>query len=103
MHVYMHIYVHVCHLSLHYILHDIQIIILWLIISLVCLIVPSGSVSNLHARDLRSTTIELSWDPVNEREQNGIILSYNIYYHLLNTSDLYTRILGVTERVSDEY
>ena len=73
----------------------------WLIISLVCSIVPSGSVSNLHARDLRSTTIELSWDPVDEIDRNGIILSYNIYYRLFDTSDPYMRMPGVIETVSD--
>ena len=67
---------------------------------LVCLTVPSGSVTNLNARDILSTSVELSWGPVNPRDQNGIILSYNIYYRLYE-SNLYTRQLGVTERVSD--
>ena len=62
--------------------------------------VPSGSVTNLNARDVLSTSVELSWGPVNARDQNGVILSYNIYYRL-HESNLYTRQLGVTRRVSD--
>ena len=62
--------------------------------------VPSGPVTNLTPRNIDPTTVELRWDPVNERQQNGIILSYNIYYHLLNSSDNYTMILGVMKRVS---
>ena len=67
---------------------------------LVWLTVPSGSVTNLNARDVLSTSVELSWGPVNARDQNGVILSYNIYYRL-HESNLYTRQLGVTGRVSD--
>ena len=67
---------------------------------LVCLTVPSGSVTNLIARDILFTSVELSWGPVNARDQNGIILSYNIYYRL-HENNLYTKQLGVTERVSD--
>ena len=62
--------------------------------------VPSGSVTNLNARDILSTSVELSWGPVNARDQNGVILSYNIYYRL-QESNLYTRQFGVTGRVSD--
>ena len=65
-----------------------------------CLTVPSGSVTNLNARDVLSTSVELSWSPVSARDQNGIILSYNIYYRL-HESNLYLSQLGVTERVSD--
>ena len=67
---------------------------------LACLTVPNGSVTNLNARDILSTSVELSWGPVNARDQNGIILSYNIYYRL-HENNLYTKQLGVTERVSD--
>ena len=67
---------------------------------LVCLTVPSGSVTNLNARDVLSTSVELSWGPVNARDRNGVILSYNIYYRL-HKINLYTRPLGVTGRVSD--
>ena len=63
--------------------------------------VPSGPVTNLVPRNINATVVELSWGPVNEREQNGIILSYNIYYHLLNSSDPYMMITDVMERVSD--
>ena len=65
---------------------------------LVCSTVPSGPVTNFNVRDVQSTSVELVWDPVNERDRNGIILSYNIYYRL---HDLYMRLLGVTERVSN--
>ena len=57
--------------------------------------------NNLVPRNINATVVELSWGPVNEREQNGIILSYNIYYHLLNSSDPYMMIPDVMERVSD--
>ena len=72
---------------------------------LVCLIVPSGPVTNLEPRHINATTVELSWGPVDEwsRQQNGIILSYNIYYRLYNTSDSYMMMSDVTERVSDVY
>ena len=70
----------------------------------VCLTVPSGSVTNLNVRDVQATSVELSWGPLSERDNNGIILSYNIYYRLNNaTSNVYMEILGVTERVSDVY
>ena len=56
--------------------------------------------TNLVPRNINATVVELSWGPVNEREQNGIILSYNIYYHLLNSSDPYMNTSGVMGRVS---
>ena len=68
---------------------------------LVCLIDPSSSVTNLNARDILPTSVELSWGPVNARDRNGIILSYNIYYRLHESSNPYMMLLGVTERVSD--
>ena len=67
---------------------------------LFALTVPTAPVTNLVARNINATTVELIWDPVNERHQNGIILSYNIYYHLLNSLDLYMMVFGVIERVS---
>ena len=67
---------------------------------LFALTVPSGPVTNLVPRNIIATTVELSWDPVNERQQNGVILSYNIYYHLNYSFDPYMTVLGVTERVS---
>ena len=78
------------------------LIMLWnLNVSLLaCLTVPSGSVTNFNARDVTSFSVELNWDPVNERDQNGIILSYSIYYQLNDSFDAYTVLLGVTERVS---
>ena len=68
---------------------------------LVCLTVPSDSVTNLNARDILPTSVELSWGPVNARDQNGIILSYNIYYRLHESSNPYLMLLGVTETVSN--
>ena len=56
--------------------------------------------TNLIAKNINATIIELRWDPVNEIEQNGIILGYNVYYHLYNSSDPYLMVLNVTERVS---
>ena len=53
-------------------------------------------------RETQPTSVELSWGPVNERDQNGIILSYGIYYRLNDSSDPY-RMINVTERVSDVY
>ena len=70
------------------------------IIVFVYLIVPSGPVTNLVPRNINATVVELSWGPVNEREQNGVILSYNIYYRLLNSSDPYMMITDVMGRVS---
>ena len=67
---------------------------------LVLLTVPTAPVTNLVARNINATTVELIWDPINERHQNGIILSYNIYYHLLNFFDPYMMVFGMTERVS---
>lgn len=67
----------------------------------VSLTVPSDSVTNLNVRDVQVTSVDLSWGPVSERDRNGIILSYNIYYRLnSSTSNVYMEILGVTERVS---
>ena len=63
--------------------------------------VSSGPVTNLLPRNVTPTIVELSWGPVNEREQNGIILSYNIYYRLLNSSDSYVMIYGVVGQVSE--
>ena len=65
--------------------------------------VPSDSVRNLTAINILSTSVELIWEPVNERDKNGIILSYNIYYQIHDNSDRYTVIFHVTERVSDAY
>ena len=62
--------------------------------------VPSGPVTDLLPRNVNATTVELSWGPVDEREQNGIILSYNIYYRLSDSSD-YMMILDVMGRVSE--
>ena len=63
--------------------------------------VPSGSVMDLNARHINPTTVELSWGPVMAREQNGIILSYNIYYQQNDSmSSDYTMIVNVTEMVS---
>ena len=56
--------------------------------------------TNLVPRNINATVVELSWDPVSEREQNGIILSYNIYYHLLNSSTAYMNTSDVMGRVS---
>ena len=53
-------------------------------------------------RETQPTSVELSWGPVNERDQNGIILSYGIYYRLNDSSDPY-RMINVTERVSGVY
>ena len=50
------------------------------------LLVPSGAVTNLDARNIDPTTVELSWGPVMDEEQNGNILSYNIYYRLNSSS-----------------
>ena len=66
-----------------------------------CSTVPSGSVANLIGVGVTPTSIELSWGPINERDQNGIIQSYNIYYRLNGSSDPYMTILNVTELVSD--
>ena len=62
--------------------------------------VPSGPVTDLNATNIDPTTVELSWGPVMAREQNGIILSYNIYYRQYDniTSD-YMMIINVTEMV----
>ena len=62
--------------------------------------VPSGPVTGLGARNINATIVELSWGPVMATDQNGIILSYNIYYRLNNSmsSDYFMR-LNVTERV----
>ena len=67
------------------------------------LTVPTAPVTNLVPRNINATTVELIWDPVNERHQNGIILSYNIYYRLFNSSDPYMMVFGVMERVSVSY
>jgi len=51
-------------------------------------------------RNIDPTTVELSWGPVMAREQNGIILLYNIYYQQNDSmSSNYMMILGVTEMV----
>ena len=66
----------------------------------VCSTVPSASVTNLTVRETRSTAVYLSWGPVNDRDQNGIILFfYGIYYRLYNSPDDYGMI-NVTTRVS---
>ena len=58
--------------------------------------------TDLLPRNVNATVVELSWGPVDEREQNGIILSYNIYYRLSDSSD-YMMILGVVGQVSDAF
>ena len=65
------------------------------------LAVPSDSVRNLTAKDILPTSVELIWETVNERYQNGIILYYNIYYQIQDSFDDYIIIPRVTERVSD--
>ena len=62
--------------------------------------VPSGPVTDLDVRNIDPTTVELSWGPVMAREQNGIILSYNIYYQQYDSmSNDYMTIINVTEMV----
>ena len=62
--------------------------------------VPSGPVTSLEAKNITPTIVELSWGPVMARDQNGIILSYNIYYRLNNSmSSDYMMIANVTEMV----
>ena len=56
--------------------------------------------TNLRPRNVNATIVELSWGPVNERQQNGIILSCNIYYRLFNSSDPYMMIVSVMGQVS---
>ena len=63
--------------------------------------VPSDSVRNLTAKDIQPTSVELIWEAVDERDQNGIILYYNIYYQIQDSFDDYIIIPHVTERVSD--
>ena len=58
--------------------------------------------TDLLPRNVNATIVELSWGPVDEREQNGIILSYNIYYCLSDSSD-YMMILDVVGQVSDAF
>ena len=64
--------------------------------------VPSGPVTDLDVRNIDPTTVELSWGPVMAREQNGIILSYNIYYEQYDniTSDYFT-FSGVVRMVCE--
>jgi len=63
-------------------------------------IVPSGAVTSLDVRNIDPTTVELSWGPVVAREQNGIILSYDIYYRQNDSmSSNYMMIANVTEMV----
>ena len=62
--------------------------------------VPSGSVTDLDVRNIDPTTVELSWGPVMAREQNGITLSYNIYYQQNDSmSSDYMMVINVTEMV----
>ena len=61
---------------------------------------PSGPITGLGARNINATIVELSWGPVMAINQNGIILSYKIYYQLNNDmSSDYFMIHDVTERV----
>ena len=68
----------------------------------VCSIDASASVTNLTVRETQPTAVYLSWGPVNDRDQNGIIQSYGIYYRLYNSSDDYRMIFNVTARVSHD-
>ena len=62
--------------------------------------VPSGPVTNLNARNINATIVELSWGPVMAREQNGIILSYNIYYQQNDSNSTYNFMTtNITEMV----
>ena len=62
--------------------------------------VPSGPVTNLNPRNINATIVELSWGPVMAREQNGIILSYNIYYRQNDSMSTYNFIItNITEMV----
>ena len=62
--------------------------------------VPSGPVTDLNVTNIDPTTVELSWGPVMAREQNGIMLSYNIYYQQYDSiSSDYMMIINVTEMV----
>jgi len=59
--------------------------------------VPSGAVTALDVRNIDPTTVEIRWGPVMAREQNGIILSYNIYYR--QNDSTFMMIANVTEMV----
>ena len=62
--------------------------------------VPSGPVTNLNARNINATIVELSWGPVMARQQNGIISSYNIYYRQNDSMSTYNfMISNITEMV----
>ena len=60
--------------------------------------------TNLNVRETQSTSVELTWGPVNEIDRNGIINLYNVRYRLSGTSNPYVLLPGgVTERVSNVY
>ena len=62
--------------------------------------VPSGPVISLNPRSINATVVELSWGPVMARDQNGIILSYNIYYRQNDNMSTYNFIItNITEMV----
>ena len=54
--------------------------------------------TDLDARNIDSTTVELSWGPVMDGKQNGNISSYNIYYRP-NLSSEYIVIRNVIDMV----
>ena len=70
-------------------------------VNFVCSIDASASVTNLTVRGVQPTAVELSWGPVNDRDQNGVIILFGIYYRLYNSSDNY-RMVNVTARVSHD-
>ena len=67
------------------------------------LTVPIGVVTYLDARIFDLTTVELQWGPVMDEEQNGSIISYNIYYHpnSSNSNPACTVIHSVTDMVCE--
>lgn len=62
--------------------------------------VPSSSPINITVKAVSSTELFISWQPPQQREQNGVITGYQILISLSNTSSFQARTYTVPANVN---
>ena len=63
---------------------------------------PSGPPTSVDATAHNSTTISVSWGPVDEQDRNGIIKGYEIIYQALPNGINKTKIINISENSQSE-
>lgn len=68
-------------------------------LSVISFLVPGGPPLSLTANNASSTSIFVSWNPIEEELQHGIILGYSIAYKKENATRRKRRSLSFTDNV----